>query len=316
MYNTTVSKIPVLVIGFNRPDLLNRLLIRLKELGISELYVSLDGCRNSEDSLSCEQCFSTVMKFSNSFNLHFIRREYNLGCSLGVISAIDWFFSNVIFGAIIEDDCFPENNLFEFFEEFRLNKEELSGENIKLVTAHNPFDYKLVSPIIRSVLVHGWATHAETWFKIRASYFSLNLPKFINEIGEKRPIRESIYWWANATRARLGIIDTWDGILNDRVWRLGFKTLVPSKNLIINNGFGIEATHTKDPNGSNLVNLSTEILETNGADQLLSLYYFKIKSRHIFSSLLRLAIDYSRSLKRKDFEKILIRDLNQREIVF
>ena len=49
-----MKKVPVLVIGFNRPDLLTKLLIRLKELGISDLYVSLDGYRNSKDLLFLE----------------------------------------------------------------------------------------------------------------------------------------------------------------------------------------------------------------------------------------------------------------------
>jgi hypothetical protein len=311
-----MSNVPVLVIGFNRPDLLNKLLIRLKELDISDLYVSLDGYRDSNDSFNCEQCINIVMKFSNSFNLHFIRRNYNLGCSLGVVSAIDWFFSNVEFGAIIEDDCLPKDGLFVFFEQFRSNKEIFDRDNVKLVTAHNPFNYELKKPAIRSILVHGWATHSKTWLQIRSDYFSLNFPSFINRFSEKRPIRESIYWWANSTRARLGIIDTWDGMLNDRVWRLGLKTLVPTTNLIINYGFGPDATHTKNPFDSNLIYLPNEILTRNTADRLLSLYYFKIKTRHIFSSLLRVAVDYFCITKRKNFEKILAQDKTRREIVF
>jgi hypothetical protein len=311
-----VSKVPVLVIGYNRPDLLNGLLIRLKDLGISELYVSLDGYGKNEDYLKNQQCVRTVMEFKDSFNLHFIRRNYNLGCTLGVISAVDWFFTNVEFGAIIEDDCFPKDDLFDFFEEFRSHKKELEKRNIKLVTAHNPFDYKLTNPTIRSILVHGWATYSETWLEIRLNYFSLNFPSFINKFSETRPINESIYWWANSTRARLGIVDTWDGILNDRIWRLGLKTLIPSVNLITNYGFGPDATHTKDPYASNLVNLSKEILAKNTPDQLLAIYYFKIRNRHIISSLLRVSVDYFRKFKKRNFEKILTQDKNQRETVF
>ena len=310
-----MTDIPVLVIGYNRPDLLNRLLIRLLDLEISEVYVSLDGSRNEKDYLKSEECFRTVMKFKDSFNLHFIRRSHNLGCTLGVISALDWFFTNVDFGAIIEDDCFPKEDLFDFFEEFTLNKKDLEKVNVKLVTAHNPFDHQLANPIISSMLVHGWATYSETWFEIRLNYFSLNFPSFRNKLSETRPISESIYWWANATRARLGIVDTWDGILNDRIWRLGFKTLIPCKNLITNYGFRPDATHTKDPYASNLVNLSSEILVKNTANQLLAIYYFRIKNRHIFSSLLRVALDCFQVFKRKNFEEILYQDKHQIEIV-
>jgi hypothetical protein len=310
-----MREIPVLVIGFNRPDLLRNLLNRLKQIGIFELYVSLDGSGVGNDSLACEECTDIVMNFRDSFNLHFIRRDYNLGCTLGVISAIDWFFENVQFGAILEDDCFPIDGFFEFIEDFEINKKIMDQQQINLITGHNPFDIRINRPESRAVLVHGWATHSDTWKKIRLGYFSLGLPTFLNKNFESRPIKETIFWWANSTRAKLGIVDTWDGMLNERVWKLGFKTLIPSKNLIINYGFGPRATHTKDPSGSNLVKLTDEIVSKNCLDELLANYYFGIKTRHIVSAIIRISLDFFRFNKRKKFDKILAHDRIYRDTI-
>jgi hypothetical protein len=310
-----MKELPVLVIGFNRPDLLSNLLNRLKQVGIFELYVSLDGSRMDKDLSACEQCTDVVMNFRDSFNLHFIRRDYNLGCALGVISAIDWFYENVQFGAILEDDCFPIDGFFEYIKDFQINRETMEQQQIKLITGHNPFDIEIKRPESRTVLVHGWATFSDTWRQIRLNYFSLGLPTFLNKNFESRPIKETIFWWANSTRAKLGIVDTWDGMLNERVWKLGFKTLIPSKNLIINNGFGPRATHTKDPYGSNLVNLADKIVGKNCLDELLAKYYFKIKTRHIISAIVRITLDFFRFNKRKKFNKILARDQIYRDTI-
>ena len=306
-----MNNIPVLVIGFNRPQLLSRVLSRLQSLDIKDIYVSLDGPRNLDDNDNCQQCINIVKSFHDVFNLKLIYRSYNLGCTLGVVSALDWFFENVDFGAIIEDDCYPDENLFQFFKEFKINKSRFDSKNIKMVTAHNPFSNSFRDTTSNAILIHGWATWSENWYLIRRNFFKLNFPNMRNIIGEKRTFVESVYWWANSTRARLGIIDTWDGILNDRVWRLGYKTLVPAKNMIENLGFGEHATHTRDPKGSNLVQLPTIDLVDISTDQLLSKYYFKISNRHLITSFIRILLDAIR-FEKKNFEKLLELDNTQR----
>jgi len=308
-----MNNTPVLVIGFNRPQLLSQLLSRLQSLNIKDIYVSLDGPRNFDDNEICQECINIVKSFQDVFNLKLIYRSYNLGCALGVVSAVDWFFENVDFGAIIEDDCYPGENLFDFFEKFKINKLQFESKNIKMATAHNPFSNSFRDVASNSILIHGWATWSENWKLIRNNYFKLNLPNLKNSTGEKRTFAESVYWWANSTRARLGIIDTWDGMLNDRVWRLGYKTLVPANNMIRNLGFGENATHTKDPNGSNLIQLPNFGKVNISIDQLLSEYYFKINNRHLLTSFIRVFIDLVK-FKKTNFEKYLELDKSQRVI--
>lgn len=307
-----MKDIPVLVIGFNRPELMANLLENLKKNGFIKLYVALDGPRNETDITDCQKTYKIVCSHKENFELSLLSRTYNLGCCLGVISAIDWFFSMNDVGIIIEDDCLPDS---EFYEIIANNVEEsidANGKNLEILTAHNPFEFDFNDRVVRSALIHGWATYSFVWNRIRKDFFKLTFPCWKNTANKRRPISSAFYWWANSTRAKLGVIDTWDGIFADNAWRLGVNTIVPYRNLVNNLGFGPSATHTKNVAGSNLVKLPVQTLQSYPLDYLLDRYYFEIKSNHIVKSLLRVVLDLIKLPTSPKYEKRLIQDLSDR----
>lgn len=299
---------PILVLGFNRPDKILQLLERLRSLGARNVYVSLDGPRNLEEQAICAESRRVALQFSVHFNLFLVSRSKNLGCCLGVVAGLDWFFEQVDFGIIIEDDCFPEEDMLIELEK----KISMVGRDtgIGMLTAHNPFQV-WNSPILSEhFLIQGWATNSSVWREVRNSYFKMTSPQFSRKKRKGRNYSESIFWWANSTRARLGGIDTWDGIFADRMWRLGYKTLVPESNLVLNFGFDDRATHTSDPGGSIFVGIDG--CEDGDFDQLLKKKYFKISRRHFFTAPLKVIFDFFLS-RRRNFESILELDRSQRE---
>lgn len=295
--------IPVLVIGFNRPDFISSLLDRLKECGVTDLYVSLDGPRNEYENSICEKTLLAVLSYSSDFHLKVLNRSQNLGCALGVVSALDWFFSEVKFGIVLEDDCVPEVSFFNFVTETKLNFPTKEGDLI--ISGHNPFLRRRGNELSKYVLIHGWATWATVWKSVRLGYFQMSRPLISNLHGERRKAREAIFWWANASRARLGGVDTWDSIFAERVWFLGIKTLVPKENLISNVGFGALGTHTQDSTMSNLLD-DGEKFDDLTIDQALFKGYFQIKLRHVVTPFAKVILDVLDFRKRKDFEKLLI----------
>jgi hypothetical protein len=310
-----MSTLPVLVIGFNRPDLLQNLLTRLQELQVTEVYVSLDGPRNDLDIKSCDMCLEVAKRFITFFDTKILYRSYNLGCNLGVVSALDWFFSQVDFGVVIEDDCFPADDLLDQLNKFNQNKINYQKQQVFIATGHNPFLRIKQDSISKYMLIGAWATWAEVWKEVRLNYFKLSLPTTKNIISEKRNLIESVYWWVNSSRAKLGYLDTWDGIFNDKAWNLGFKCLIPENNLVTNFGFRSDGTHTKNNTETNLVNLNNDkYLEIN-IDKLLIKYYFKIKKYHIVTPVFRLIKDFSKFSKKKNFENILKWDVKNRTVI-
>ena len=299
---------PVLVIGFNRPDMIVNLLERLYELGVTNLFVSLDGPRSSAESLICEETLALVKTFQNRFNLSVISRDYNLGCNLGVVSALDWFFEQNVSGIVLEDDCYPEKTMLQVLEK----KLELVGDarhSIGMITAHNPFTTWPTNVLSRYALIHGWATTSEIWLQVRRDFFKITLPQLVVRKRLSRSLAESIFWWANSNRARLGGVDTWDGIFADRMWRLGYLTYVPEQNLILNFGFNERATHTKNPTGG--IHIRVEEEEKIDFDELMKSRYFKIYSKHLLTAPLRVVLDVFR-LKRRNFEADLKIDRDAR----
>lgn len=303
------TSIPVLLIGFNRPNFISSLLDRLIECGVTNLYVSLDGPRNESEKTICEKTLGTVLSYSSDFHLRVLNRKQNFGCTLGVVSALDWFFNEVEFGIVLEDDCVPEDSFFKFIAETKLNCPSRTGNLV--ISGHNPFVRRSSNEFSRYILIHGWATWASVWKSVRIGYFQMSRPSFRNLQGEKRQAREAIFWWANATRARLGGIDTWDSIFAERAWFLGIKTLVPKENLISNVGFGASGTHTRDSTMSNLL-LNGHNFDELTIDQALFKGYFQIKLRHVITPFAKVVLDTLDFRKRKEFEKLLLVDRETR----
>ena len=306
--------IPVLVIGFNRPQLMENLLENLKVNGFKKLYVALDGPRNETDIADCRETYEIVQSQKKFFELSLLSRTYNLGCCLGVISAIDWFFGINEVGIIIEDDCLPDSEFYKIIANNIEESVDAHSKNLEIFTAHNPFEFDFDDRITRSALIHGWATHSFVWTRIRKGFFKLTLPCWKNTANERRPISSAFYWWANSTRAKLGIVDTWDGIFADNAWRHGVNTVIPHRNLVKNLGFGPSATHTKNVVDSNLVKLPLHILQNYPLNYLLDKYYFQIKSHHIVKALARIVLDLIKLPTLQKYEKRLIQDTLDRSI--
>ena len=187
-----MSTLPVLVIGFNRPDLLQNLLTRLQELQVTEVYVSLDGPRNDLDIESCDMCLEVAKRFITFFDTKILYRSYNLGCNLGVVSALDWFYSQVDFGVVMEDDCFPADDLLDQLNKFNQNKINYQKQQVFIATGHNPFLRIKQDSISKYMLIGAWATWAEVWKEVRLNYFKFSLPTTKNIISEKRNLIEKL----------------------------------------------------------------------------------------------------------------------------
>ncbi len=301
---------PILVIGFNRPDKILTLLNVLSELGVENLYVSIDGPRNDHDRENCNLALQYIHAFREKFNLRLMWRESNLGCCLGVVSAIDWFFSSAVNGIILEDDCVPSIDTLTYFQDKLLSNASAQNPKIGMFSAHNPFMHWPNSTESNYFLIGAWATHATVWHKVRTDFFQFTTPQLLKNKKRGRKFSESLFWWANSNNARLGVVDTWDGIFSDRMWRLQFRSLVPQQNLIKNTGFGPEATHTKNPEETGFVDLKT--YSRSDFDENLKKFYYKL---NFFSGLKAGTITAIRMVTRRgrrDYEKILAEDIKSR----
>lgn len=243
---------PILLITWRRPKETKEVLDSLKEIKPKTLFISCDGPRegNSEE-LEKVRKTQDILKENINWNceVKWQISSVNLGCKKGVTKAIDWFFSNVSEGIILEDDILAHRDFFRFcqilLKKYRHDNRIwcISGSNNQNNIKRGEGSYYFG----KIPLIWGWATwkdrwekydkNIEKWPEIKSSKILNNI--FFDDLQKKHwnDIFENFY--------RYGIPDTWDYswvftcLINNGL------TAIPNKNLIKNIGFNSNATHTK-----------------------------------------------------------------------
>jgi len=242
-------EVPLLLLTFNRPKFVQKQLNSLRILKPNYLYIFSDGPREKNDH-DYKNVFKSreILKKQIDWpcKIKYKFEEKNLGCGLGVSSAISWFFSFQEEGIIVEDDCILSQSFFyfakEMLEEYRDNK------NIAGITADYRLNYDKTSfyGFIPYPLIWGWATWKRSWESYSLhldNYDENNLPEQIFKL----PRNQKKYWIKNFNKIkRSEKPHTWDYQFSYLVLSRGQKFIYPFTNLVSNIGFDHNATHTKD----------------------------------------------------------------------
>jgi hypothetical protein len=157
---------PILFLVFNRPALTKIVFDEIKKTKPTRLFVAIDGPRkeNNNDEKNIKEVLEIVTNIDWECDLQVLQRKVNLGCGLAVSSAINWFFSKVEEGIILEDDCLPSLDFFKFsevmLEKFKNNK------SIMAINGSNPFSFESSNysySFTSYNLIWGWATWKDRW---------------------------------------------------------------------------------------------------------------------------------------------------------
>ncbi len=257
----------VLFLVFNRPDTTKQVFEAIRQARPSRLYVAADGAREGKpgESERVEQVRKIATEVDWPCEVKTLFREKNLGCKKAVSTGINWFFNNEEQGIILEDDCLPSVNFFNYCEELLIRYK--NSENIGIISgSYYFFDftdraesyYFSVYPYI-----WGWATWRRVW-----EIYDVDMNKYNNSSSLKM-IKNSIqtkearsFWFKSFQLVYQKKIDTWDYQLFYSLMQANLLNIVPTKNLITNIGFGLDATHTtalnSDPH-SNMIRYEIDI---------------------------------------------------------
>jgi GR25 family glycosyltransferase involved in LPS biosynthesis len=105
---------------FNRIDTVKRTFEAIRKAAPSQLFVAADGPRDfvPQEQEKCQQVRDYIQNnidWDCEVKTRFL--EKNLGCRKAVSSAVDWFFSEVEEGIILEDDCLAGEDFFRYAAE-------------------------------------------------------------------------------------------------------------------------------------------------------------------------------------------------------
>jgi hypothetical protein len=243
---------PILIIGFNRPAHLKVLIDRLREIAPTQIYVALDGPRpdregESEKVAACRELIHNI-DWPCTVETNF--QQTNLGCGLGVSTAITWFFEQVERGIILEDDIIPDPSFFpyctELLDRYADDPSVFAISGCNFVPAE--FQARPAESFRFSQVPHiwGWATWKDRWqlYSLDIAGWREKLPvhKLWTKSGGNVP--GTVYWAGTFELLARKEVDTWDGQLVYCSMVNNALTATSNVNLIQNIGFDGEATHT------------------------------------------------------------------------
>ena len=283
---------PILLIIFNRPQKIESLIDSLRIIKPTKIFIAADGPRKNKDGERelCSKTRDMISLIDWPCEIHKNFQETNLGCKYGPITAIDWFFENVDSGIILEDDCIPNFDFYNYCRELLAKYEDTP--QVMHISGNNFQDDKLRgdtnSSYYFSKYTHswGWATWRRAWslfHKAVADFDSFNKENKISKVPIGRPAQK--YWIKNFIQTINGT-DSWDSLWLYTVWYNSALAILPQKNLVNNIGFGNDATHTK-----------TKSIKTNTSTHNLSkiihadkIFKDEIADKYTFQKLFRVSI--------------------------
>lgn len=244
MYET-----PILLLVWRRPRYVEKQIDTLRSIRAKYVYVASDGLTGDPeiDHNVLESRWIIENAIDWDCNVETLFRHHRLGCKSSVSQAIDWFFSHVGEGIILEDDCLPRESFFSYcelmLEKFR------TDEKIMMITGRNELgkwlseDYDF---FYSDGGIWGWATWANRWIHYDGE---------INGISNKNTVRKVKSFFGNAlffqllpgfVAAKKGRVDSWAFPWKWQRALRGGLSVTPTVNLVENIGIGdADATHTK-----------------------------------------------------------------------
>jgi len=244
------NKAPVAFIIFNRPDLTIESFKAIRQYKPKELFIIADGPRKDHpgEAEKCKEARNIVANVDWECQVY---REYsseNLTSAKRIRGGLHWVFENTDRAIIIEDDCVPHPDFFNFCETLlELYKEEesvwsITGDNFQSGKKRGNSSYYF------SKYSHcwGWATWSRSWNSAKKENLSfwpsLKDSKKWSDIHPNK--NEKQYWSDIFDDMYSGKIDFWAYWFLASVMNNHGLTATPNVNLVTNIGFGPNATNT------------------------------------------------------------------------
>ncbi len=274
---------PILLIIFNRPDKVRRLIESLSIVRPKRIYISADGPRPGvkEDIEKCQASREAAQRIDWPCEVYTNFKDENLGVDKGMEEAMTWFYSNVEEGIVCEDDCVPNPDFFRFcttlLDRYRHNEKVMliSGTNFQDGVKHGNGSY-----YFSHYPTWGYAMWKRTWNKFDTNLDGLEFfikNKKIDTI--LRDQRQKKYWVGFFKKIRDKKYNFTDTRLLFSIWNNNGLIVIPNSNLVKNIGFDNEATHStfggkeRSLESSNIGDIifNDEIVANEEADN----YFFK-----------------------------------------
>ena len=237
---------PIAIFAFNRPQHLNNLFASLManpEAKFSEIFLFVDGPRNSDDQKLTAETKKIGEYFASFLNLTIFQNQKNLGLSESILGGIDKVLLNHNRVIVLEDDLELSPNFLRFINRgLDVHRSDLSVASIQ---GFSMIDLKPseTSYFLRGADCWGWATWSNRWEIL------VRDPKILlDQLHDKKLNREfdlgGAYPYTNMLERNCSkAIDSWAIRWHASVFLAGKVSLYPGKSLVKNMGRDGSGTH-------------------------------------------------------------------------
>ena len=240
--------VPILITIYNREDVTLEMYKILEKIKPKYLYINADGPKlnNKLDEVRCNNARSIFLNLKWDCEVEYNFSTYNKGCKISVSEGITWFFDNVEYGIILEDDCIPNISFFSFckilLEKYRYNEEIYHINASNFLGNIDPF-YTESYSFTRHISIWGWATWKRAWDKYDLNLINLKLFNY-NIFNEKSFSLYAKYHYTQAFfDAANNIHNSWCTSWIFTVYNNNGISITPKFNLVSNIGTQNLPTH-------------------------------------------------------------------------
>ena len=245
---------PVLLLGYNRHDLLEKRVKEISRLEIEKVYISIDGGTESHKPEMINLILLIPSLFSKDTDVKIIHHENNLGLTKHITSAISKVLEeneNVI---VVEDDIAINSSFYRNVANGLNILKEMGASG--LVSGFSPINYSgnyyLQNKWRKSIYFScwGWGCNRDTWARYESDLSNIDLDwglKNSHTWKSLSPWQKSV-WKSRFKRVQQNEDYTWDLQMQFISFVNEFTNLAPLYRFTDNEGFNDErATHTKEP---------------------------------------------------------------------
>jgi hypothetical protein len=241
----------VVLVLFNRPDLINEVMSPVRKYGPDRIYLIADGPRadRSGERALCNAARAAAagsIDWRCEVSCHF--SDSNLGCRNRVVSGLDAVFEHESEAVILEDDTVAHDDFLPYCE--RMLEAHRDDERVFSITGTKLFSQmgqQKSAFLSRFTHIWGWATWRRSWLRYDRELRCLGNGELRARLQSMLPSRHVRHWERVLADVQAGRIDTWDYQLQASAWLADGFCLTPPRNLVSNRGFRPDATHTAKP---------------------------------------------------------------------
>lgn len=239
---------PVVLIIYNRPDLVQKVMSSLRVVKPGKVYVIADGPKNKSEKKLVKQTRDIIKEINWNCNIKKNYSNKNLGLRKRIVSGLNWVFKNEKQVIILEDDCIADPSFFSYCEKL-LNKYK-NNKKIMSISGNN-FQFgknQIEESYYFSRYFHswGWATWKRAWKKYdddMVDWPKLKKTNWLKKILDSKVAAS--YWKLIFNKTKNNEFDSWAYRWTYSHFLHNGLSIIPKINLVSNIGHGNKATHTK-----------------------------------------------------------------------